>query len=185
MSEQEIICLLPSLQWALLCYQYGKLDEFIAAGNQVLHEEYYACFWDALELVSDFFNAEYDETREVERLYLGFESMSEFYRLCRTYSVRHGIPLKENPYMIEAERSVAHAMSLCDNYGGYAFVLQTKINHKWASGLLILLDENYFNSELKLVEAIFSIAKWYHDALERLKNDLQCSQTPEKGARQK
>jgi hypothetical protein len=87
--------------------------------------------------------------------------------------------------MIEAERSVAHAMSLCDNYGGYAFVLQTKINHKWASGLLILLDENYFNSELKLAEAIFSIAKWYHDALERLKNDLQCSQTPEKEARQK
>lgn len=179
MTECEILDMLPSIHWAILCYEYGKLDDFIASGNSGPHSEYYQCFWDTLQFASDFLHCDYLEDYEAQKYYFGFESMSEYYRLCRDYCVQRGVRLKDNPYMIEAERFVENAMDFgMGSYGGYSFLLQTKINHKWASGLLVFTDECNFRSEFELTEAILSIGAWYKEAVKRLKNDLQ-SYVPE------
>ena len=181
MTECEILDMLPSLHWAILCYEYGKLDEFISCGNEKPHDEYYTCFYDAIGIASDFLCCDYIEDYEEQKYYFGFESMSEYYRLCRDYCVQRGISLKNNPYMSEAERFVENAMDFGTGaYGGYAFLLQTKINHKWASGLLVHTDACCFSSEFELTEAILSIGAWYKDAVARLKNDLQSYVSEEK-----
>ena len=179
MTERDIQDMLPSIHWAILCYEYGKLDEFIASGNSGPFDEYYSCFWDVLQFASDFLFCEELEDYEAQKYYFGFKSMSEYYRLCRDYCVQRGVRLKDNPYMREAERFVENAMDFgMGSYGGYSFLLQTKINHKWASGLLVLTDDYCFRSEFELTEAILSIGAWYKDAVARLKNDLQ-SYVPE------
>ena len=120
----------------------------------------------------DFVREDYDEGYDVNQYYFSWESMVEYYRLCRDYSVKLGISLKKNPYMLEAEQYVERVM-LFDHYGGgYGFYLQTKINHKWASGLLFRTD-CYFHSEFELAEALFRIGDWYQKGVERLKAALQ------------
>lgn len=173
MCDEEISDALASLRWAMMCNHYGKLQDFIDAGNTSFHDEWYSCFWDVLGFGSDFLNADYDEYYAVNTYYFGFDAMSEYYRLCRTYCVQRGVSLKQNPYMREAEIFVENAMDWgSGEYGGYAFWLQTKINHKWASGLVVKTDENYFGAEFDFAESILAINAWYQDAVVRLKADL-------------
>ena len=127
MTERDIQDMLPSIHWAILCYEYGKLDEFIASGNSGPFDEYYSCFWDVLQFASDFLFCEELEDYEAQKYYFGFESMSEYYRLCRDYCVQRGVRLKDNPYMIEAERFVENAMiSVWDHTEVTAFCCKRK-----------------------------------------------------------
>ena len=171
MTEEEMIDLLPNLHWAMLCYEYGKLENYIAQGNKELHEDYYSSFYDVLSIASDFIAMDYLEDYCENKYYFGFTSMSEYYRLCRDYCNAHHVSLKQNPYMEQAYRFVNAAMDL-DCSGGYAYTLQTKINHEWASGLVVVTDESFFRDEFHLAEALLRINDWYTQALERLKADL-------------
>ena len=171
MKEYEILDYLPNLQWPMLCYEYGKLDDYIAQGNRQLQEECYESFFDVISIAADFLDMDYRDDYGENKFYFGFKSMSEYYRLCRDYCNARHVSLKQNPYMAEARQFVNAAMEL-DSYGGYAYCLQTKINHEWASGLLVLTDESYFNAEYDLAEALLRINAWYTRGVERLKEDL-------------
>ena len=80
--------------------------------------------------------------------------------------------------MDEARKFVDAAMDF-DGYGGCTYVLQTKINHEWASGLLVLTDEYCFHEELQLAEAVFQINDWYTRAVKRLKLMLEAAKKEE------
>lgn len=126
---------------------------------------------DALGTAADLFAAVYHERQEQYTLYVSFSSMMEYYRLCRVYGRFHRVNLKENPFIKEAEEAVEARMDL-GSFGGYGIYLQTKVNHKWASGIVINLDENYFNEELALAEAVFEVGAWYEWAVYRLRRTL-------------
>ena len=160
MTDEEIGYLLPSIRYACLCYRFGKLEDFIAAGNQSPHEEHCSCFWDVLGIAPDVCYTSYHEIYETERYYFSYEAMMDYYRLCRVYSKTHRRKLRDNPYMQSAENFVEHVMDLGE-YGCYGFRLQTKINHKWASGIVLHVDSGYFNAEFELSEALFEIGAWY------------------------
>ena len=171
MQAEAVLEMLPSIQYALLCYTYGKLDKFISFGNTEAHEDYIETYYDAIGSAADLFELHYSEKTEEHCLYVSFQSMVEYYRLCRQYSRVHRIRLRENPYMKDAEDYVHCAMDL-DGNGGYYVHLQTKINHKWASGLVIYIDEGNFNSEFELAEAVFEIGDYYERAVVRLRQTL-------------
>lgn len=171
MKADDILELLPSIQYAVLCNSYGKLREFIAYGNDSPHEDWYECHYDSIGAASDFFVLHYSMHYEERCMYVCFENMMEYYRLCRIHSKLHHIRLRDNPLMKDAEHFVEDRMEL-DGNGGYFVRLQTKVNHKWASGLVIRIDKNYFTAEFELAEAIFEIGSWYERAVWRLRKTL-------------
>ena len=54
---------LASIEYALLCYDYGKLDEFLKTGNEEASEDYINCFYGALDVATDFFESQYYDLR--------------------------------------------------------------------------------------------------------------------------
>ena len=159
MKKEEICDLIPSLQYACLCHKYGKLERFIEAGNDAPTNDYYECCCEAFEIAADVLWSYYKEDWCVTSYYFSFQAMMDYYRLCRVYGKRRHIRLKDNPFMLEAEKFVDEAMDLGCGY--YGFCLQTKVNHRWASGIVIYIDENGFNTEFELIEAMFAIGDWY------------------------
>lgn len=171
MEERDILDLLPSIHYAVLCYEYGKLDAFITENNEPT-DEHYTCFFSTMYAAVDFVYEDYNEYYNVSKYYYSWNCMMQYYRLCRDYCVKFGVSLKDNPFMREAEHFVERAMLFNHNGGGYGFILQTRINHKWASGLYVTTDE-YFNSEFELVEALLMIGAWFDKGVERLKAALK------------
>ena len=171
MTDYEMVDYITSLEWPLLCYEYGKLEDYLEQGNKELYNDYYQGYFDVLSIAADFINEDYLDDFDEDKYYFGFQSMNEYYRLCRDYCNARHVSLKQNPYMAEARQFVNTAMDL-DGYGGYGYVLHTKINHEWASGLLVIIDATCFNAEYDLAEALLSINAWYTRGVERLKNDL-------------
>lgn len=170
-TEYEVLYDLESIRFALLCYDYGELDEFLATGNTEATEEYINCFYGAMDAATDFFESRYYDSKEATKFYFSHRDMVEYYRLCRVYSAKHGVRLRDNPYMRDAQHFVQYMFDFNYN-GGYSVHLQTRINHEWASGLVIWLDENYFNSEYELAEALFEIGGWYREHARLLRERL-------------
>ena len=171
MQAEMVLEMLPSIQYAMLCYSYNRLDRYIGYGNTEPHCDCYECYFDAIGAASDLFVVHYSECYEQHCLYVSFESMMEYYRLCRTYSRLHHIRLCDNPFMKAAQERVQSVFDL-DSDGGYYVHLQTKVNHKWASGLVIRTDETYFNSEFELAEAVFEAGFYYAYAVRNLREKL-------------
>lgn len=159
MTMEEVREILPSISYACLCHKYGKLEKFIEAGNDAPTNDYFDCFYSALWIAGDKVSSHYNEDWCVASYYFSYQAMMDYYRLCRVYGKRRRIRLKENPFMKKAETFVNRMMDL--GYGYYAFRLQTKVNHRWASGVVIYIDENGFNAEFEMVEAMFAIGDWY------------------------
>ena len=159
METEEIREMLPSIRYACLCHKYGKLERFIKAGHDAPTQDCCECFYDALWIAGDKVSCHYREDWCVDSYYFSFQAMMDYYRLCRLYGKLRRIRLKDNPFMAKAEQFVNEAMDLGDGY--YGFWLHTKVNHLWASGVAVYIDENGFNSAFELVEAIFAIGDWY------------------------
>lgn len=170
MDKEEILYVLPSIRYALLFAEFGKLYDLIALGYTKVSDGDYEIFWDVLHVTMDFVAADFIEDYEINTWYFSDRNMMEFYRLCRVYSSGHHTKLSENPYMREAQRYVESCMDFGDYYG-YGWRLQTKINHKWASGIVFHSDCE-FCGEFELVTALLEIQEWYKDAADRLRGKL-------------
>jgi len=158
-----------SLQCASILHSYGLLDGLIAFGNKELSDDYYETFYDAIGHAADFATGDFIEYYEAEKWYFSNKSMLEYYKLCRQYGSAHGMKLKDTPYMKRAANFVNSAMNLGGM--GYDWFLQTKVNHEWASGIVIFTD-SYFNCQLELLEALLEIRQWYTDAVIHLRGKL-------------
>ena len=171
MTEEEIVDVLPSITVARLFYTYGRLDDLLNAGFEVADDDFYEMFWESLDTIPDFISYDYNEYSDVTKWYFGFKDMMEYYRLCRAFSRLRRVKLKDNPYMRDAQQFVEHAMDL-DGCYGVAWTLHTRINHRWASGIVFRIDEG-FDGEFALLEALLSIADWYKRHLEPLRKTVE------------
>ena len=170
MKESDIVDLIPSISYALMFYSYGRLNDLIKLGYDGPTENYYEIFYEALGICADAVWSDYIEDYDVNTWYFSNFCMMEYYRLCRVYGSAHRMKLKDNPYMIEAERCVESLMELGDRYG-YGWSLNTKINHQWASGIVFRTDE-YFCGEQELIMALLEIHDWYTEAVYRLRKKM-------------
>ena len=171
MTEDEINEVLPSITIARLFYIYGRLDDLMKCGFETADDSFYEMFWELLGTIPDFISYDYVEDYDVTKWYFSFKDMMEYYRLCRAYSRLHGVKLKDNPYMRDAQQFVEYVMNF-DSYYGYGWTLHTRINHQWASGIVFRIDEG-FDGEFDLLEALLSIADWYKCHLDPLRKAVE------------
>ena len=178
MTEENILEVLPSIRLARLFYIYGKWDAFLKIGFMKASYDYYDVFWEMIEAATDFTALDFSADMCITKWYFSFEAMVEYYRLCRVYSELNGLKLRDNPFMQSAQYYVEFAMDLNEHIG-YAWHLNTRINHKRASGIVLYTDEN-FCAEYELLEALLSIGSWFQHHLKRLRGIVE----EEKGKRQ-
>ena len=178
MTEENILEVLPSIRLTRLFYICGKWDVFLKIGFMEANYDYYDVFWEMIEAATDFTALDFSADMCITKWYFSFEAMVEYYRLCRVYSELNGLKLRDNPFMQSAQHYVEFAMDL-NGHIGYAWHLKTRINHKWASGIVLYTDEN-FCAEYELLEALLSIGSWFQHHLKRLRGIVE----EERGKRQ-
>ena len=172
---------------ALICvyvhkmvHDNGRLEEYAQYGPKYVDCE--ADFESAIygldyaaEMVWE--HASHDE--EVRTLYFSSTDMMEYYRLCRVYGKKHGVKLSANPYMLEAKRLVDDCLDqgcpVCE------YRLQTKINHKWASGIVFRMWPE-FEWHFALLTQINRVFGFYTEQLQKLKKALEMPETIRKEA---
>ena len=176
MTEEEIRAVLPSITVAMLFHTYGRLDDLLETGFEAANDDFYEMFWELIDTAADYIDYDYNEYFDVTKWYFSFKDMMEYYRLCRIYGSLHKLKLQDNPYMRIAESFVECAMDF-GGMGGFAWTLNTKIGHKWASGIVFRTD-GYFDAEYQLLEALLSIRDWYRLHLEPLRKAIEEAKRP-------
>lgn len=140
------------------------------------------CYYDyiisGLTCAGDFWNVHINEASERECWYFSDARMMEFYRLCRCWSRQRGTFLHENPYILEAERFVQEQLSL--NSYCYDYVLKTKVNHQWASGIAFYRDPE-FNQEYRLLEGLLKIYDHYAQKSLELRHEIWAQEIETRG----
>jgi len=116
----------------------------------------------------DFVQFHYNEDREETHTYFSDPCMLEYYRLCRAYSARRGIKLKDNPYVRKAEQFVYWQLS-----GSYTcdYRLHTKVSHERASGIHFMQCAE-FCEHMELLERLLKILRFYKEGIPELKAEL-------------
>lgn len=147
--------LIPSIRVALLFATYGRLDALLSLGYDCPCEDFYEIFWEMIGVTMGCVYSDFIEEYEINSWYFSDECIMEYYRLCRVYGSAHRMKLKDNPYMREAAGFVESSMDFGSGYG-YGWALQTKIGHRWASGIVFRSD-GYFNAEFQLLAALLEI----------------------------
>ena len=170
MTYDDIREVLPSISAACMYYAYGKLDKLQKLGLDEATDDFYMMYYELLDASADFVCSDYNEYYNTSRWYFSFKSMMEYYRLCRDYCNKRSVSLKANPYMREAELAVDRIMSLNHAYG-YGYRLNTRINHQWASGIVLETDE-YFDGHEEVLEALLCLDEWFRQGADKLKDDL-------------
>ena len=128
----------------------------------------YEIGWDLVNAAFDRVEADYNEDYEEEKIYLSSEVMTEFYRLCREHASLLSVKLKDEPFYRRAEEFVGEAVETEGIGYTYGVWLQTKINHSWASGLVIRTSAGYFDwSDLAL--KLSEIPAYYRTEIEALR----------------
>jgi hypothetical protein len=125
---------------------------------------------EALCNLSDAVWSNYSEKTQVESMYFSSPDIMEYYRLCREYGKQAHVPLRDNPYVLGAAEYVDNQLEqgcyTCSHY------LQTKINHKWASGIVFRMWPE-FDGQLALLVFMVRIFDYYARELARLKTELK------------
>ena len=122
-------------------------------------EDFYDAVLSALDGCCDFVKYDYDEGTEDTHIYLSDPCMLEYYRLCRAYSQRRGLKLKDNPHVQKAQQFVHRKL-----FGPYtcSYVLHTKVNHKRASGIHFIHGPE-FCEFLELLQRMLAILDFYKE----------------------
>lgn len=85
--------------------------------------------------------------------------------------------LKKNPYMLRAAQEMRENMYedgcyYCDYW------LQTKINHKWASGIVFRYDIGYFSEFLALFSRLLYVFEFYTETVKELRAEVEKLKKP-------
>jgi hypothetical protein len=156
-------------------YDNGRLDEYAAEVPEYVdcdaeYEVGYLGLFYVTERVWYHRTSDPDYGSEVETFYFSNRDIMEYYRLCREYGKRRRVKLSANPYMLEAKRFVNDCLDqgcpVCD------YLLQTKINHDWASGIVFRMWPE-FEWHFELLTLINNIFMYYKEQLQKLKKELE------------
>jgi len=122
-----------------------------------------------LHSLSDAIWSRVSDQNDTETLYFSHPAIMEYYRLCREYGKLTGESLRENPYMHHAAEFVRSKLQ----QGCYScdYWLQTKINHKWASGIVFRIWPE-FNGLFALTVLMLQIFSFYEKEVEKLKAEI-------------
>ena len=131
---------------------------------------------DALHNLSEAVWSHYSGYEDIYTMYFSHPAMMEYYRLCRVYGKHQGVRLRDNQYM---RRAADFVRSLLHQEGCFTcdYRLQTKVNHRWASGIVFRMWPE-FNGNLALLVLMAQVFDFYERELMRLKTELSEIQKP-------
>jgi len=152
-----------------LFHDFGRL-EMLETGYPVDRDFEYQMLYEALENVTDNVWVRYNDYEYEQKLYYSDPAMMEYYRLCRDYCNRFGVSLKDNPYMKSASDYVGRMLNF--HKSSFMYILQTKINHEHASGIVVFYLEEYFSDYFELAEALLYIFDFYKTEAQKLRAEL-------------
>lgn len=163
---------LSMLEIAAMAYETGRPDILERLSDtSFCYDEEYEFALDGMNALCDFMTEHSANDSEICTMYFSSNAMMEYYRLCREYGKLKGIPLGENPYMLKAKDHVREQMDVPDCYY-CCYRLQTKINHKWASGLVFQYDCSYFCEYLALFSRLLYVFEFYDDMVKELRAEV-------------
>lgn len=154
-----------------MLYDNGRLCDYEPCEPKYIDPDMdFEAIWNGLWNVSDAVWSWNSPSSDIETMYFSHPDIMEYYRLCRVYGKKHGVKLADNPYM----KAAAEYVRLQLDQGCYAceYILQTKINHDWASGIVFRMWPE-FEWHFELLTLIINIFNYYTEQLGKLKSELE------------
>lgn len=162
LKQLRMMCILRRMQPSQYAGFSGLID-----GDSL-----YEISWDLVSAAFERAEVDFKEDYEEEKIYLSSEVMTEFYRLCREHASLLSVKLKDEPFYRRAEEYVERTIEV--EGVGYSFGvwLLTKINHRWASGLVVCTTAGYYDwSELAL--KLCEIPEYYRNQIKELREAVE------------
>lgn len=172
LEEDELNSILASLAINKIVYDYtGKRPEI-----ELDYDYAIPAMYEALSFCSNDLVITCDETYELEILCITFPEMEQFYALCREYSKKYRISMKNNPFVSEAFEFVKQEMYGINSYAySWNLYVPKRLVKKKRDLLLIALYPEFYQP-VELVETVYSIYAHYCDALEKIRKELRSRQ---------
>lgn len=115
------------------------------------YDDEYPATFDALGLISDFFESDHDEEQGISTMYFSDQTLMEYYRLCREETRLKKIPFQASVYVRQAEMNVQKWLDSPDCY--YCdYQLKIEPEKQWGCGIVFLFDSDYFNRPLAKIK---------------------------------
>ena len=168
--EEKTEELLAAMDMLFVCSRMIKEGRWTAGDIRwsLDQDEYYDLILTAIHSCCEYVFSSYDEESCDASMYFSDPCMLEYYKLCREYSRRRGMKLKDNPYVRKAASYVNRMLS-----GPYTcgHIIHTKVNHKCAGGIHFIYSVE-FDSEMELLDRMLDIVRFYKDGVNELNAEL-------------
>ena len=177
-SYEDLQYAFQQLELAALYREAGKLDAFIAATGSALwgNEDFlYANWYELLDAVSDFTDIREDEDTLTCRMYFSDAVIRDYFCFAQRHAEQAGIPLKQDPYYLDALSYFSTTMLDCCPYGCW-FRLVTQTHHKYGYGLSVWIDEEQFTDWEPLLTGLLDVMTYFRSSMEILKADGKVGQ---------
>lgn len=141
------------------------------------YDDEYPAALDALGLLSDFFEDDYDEEQGISTMYFSDQTIMEYYRLCREEARLKNFSFWRSSYVRQAERNVQRWLDAPDCY--YCdYQLRVDLEEQWGCGIVFLYDPDYFNDFYPLVYNMLGALNFYKESLPALRREVDRLKRP-------
>lgn len=141
------------------------------------YDDEYPATFDALGLISDFFESDNDEEQGISTMYFSDQTLMEYYRLCREETRLKKIPFQASVYVRQAEMNVQKWLDSPDCY--YCdYQLKIEPEKQWGCGIVFLFDSDYFNEFYHLIYNMLGALNFYKTNLPALRREVDALKRP-------
>lgn len=141
------------------------------------YDDEYPATFDALGLISDFFESDHDEEQGISTMYFSDQTLMEYYRLCREETRLKKIPFQASVYVRQAEMNVQRWLDSPDCY--YCdYQLKIEPEKQWGCGIVFLFDSDYFNEFYPLIYNMLGALNFYKTNLPALRREVDALKRP-------
>ena len=141
------------------------------------YDDEYPATFDALGLISDFFESDHDEEQGISTMYFSDQTLMEYYRLCREETRLKKIPFQASVYVRQAEMNVQKWLDSPDCY--YCdYQLKSEPEKQWGCGIVFLFDSDYFNEFYPLIYNMLGALNFYKTNLPALRREVDALKRP-------
>lgn len=151
--------------------------ELIRDNYCVDYDDEYSATFDALGLISDFFESDHDEEQGISTMYFSDQTLMEYYRLCREETRLKKIPFQASVYVRQAEMNVQKWLDSPDCY--YCdYQLKIEPEKQWGCGIVFLFDSDYFNEFYPLIYNMLGALNFYKTILPAFRREVDALKRP-------
>ena len=175
-SYENLQYAFQQLELAAAYYAAGKLDDFIRnTGSLLIGDEdfLYANWYELLDAVADFTDIREDEDTLTCRIYFSDAVIRDYFRFAQQHAKKAGIPLKQDPYYLDA---LSYFSTTMLNYCPYScwFRLVTQTHHEYGYGLSIWVAEEQFTDWEPLLTGLLDVMMYFRTSMEILSAECKC-----------